>query len=235
MSSAALSIEARDLARVRLSGAWSSPSYKIDLGRWNYAVKRVLDTTAAVIALVALIPLLLVIAAAVQATSDGPAFFTQKRVGKNGRTFRVVKFRTMAQDAERRLVDDPELRARYIANDFKLPEGQDSRVTNVGRFLRSTSLDELPQLINVVRGEMSLVGPRPVVPAELREYGDRASSYLAVKPGITGWWQVNGRSTVEYPERIDLDEYYADHWSLAFDTRIILRTIPAVLRRRGAH
>jgi exopolysaccharide production protein ExoY len=140
----------------------------------------------------------------------------------------------MAPDAESRLVREG-LYERYVANGYKLPADEDPRITRTGRFLRRTSLDELPQLINVLLGQMSLVGPRPVVEKELDCYGPLVGAYTGVKPGVTGYWQVNGRSDVGFPERGELDAYYYDHRSLRFDLRILARTALTVVLRRGAH
>jgi exopolysaccharide production protein ExoY len=167
-------------------------------------------------------------------TSRGPVFFVQERLGRGGTRFRLVKFRTMQVDAEERLRNDKALWDQYVQNDFKLPGSLESRVTAVGRFLRRTSLDELPQLINVLTGQMSLVGPRPIVPEELTKYGSKTESYLRVRPGITGLWQVSGRSGVGYPERVDFDETYADTWNLMLDLRILVRTPITVVRGHGA-
>jgi lipopolysaccharide/colanic/teichoic acid biosynthesis glycosyltransferase len=197
--------------------------------------KRALDVTATLVSLPVVAVLVLVIAALVAATSRGPVFFKQERVGLGGTRFRMVKFRTMLVDAEERLRRDPALWNDYVRNDFKLPNGRDPRVTPVGRFLRRSSLDELPQLFNVLRGQMSLVGPRPIVPEEVEKYGDERDAYTAVKPGITGWWQVNGRSGVGYPQRVDLDREYASSWTFWLDVSILLRTPLTVLRARGAH
>lgn len=176
-----------------------------------------------------------IIALLVATTSRGPVFFLQERVGLGGRRFRMLKFRTMRTDAEKRLREDPTLWNRYVHNDFKLPRGMDDRVTAIGRLLRRSSLDELPQLWNVLVGHMSLVGPRPIVPEEIDKYGEDGPAYLSVRPGITGIWQVNGRSGVGYPERIALDKAYAESWGLWLDVRILARTPKAVLSRRGAH
>src|SRR5690606_9616350 len=164
-----------------------------------------------------------------------PAVFRQERIGLGGRTFAMYKFRTMRADAEEQLHADPELWARYVANDYKLPAEMDARITPVGRFLRRSSLDELPQLLNVLAGSMSLVGPRPVVPGEIAKYGDRAEAYLSVRPGLTGAWQVNGRSTVDYPDRVALDVEYVRTWNLWRDVTILARTPRAVISARGAH
>jgi len=197
--------------------------------------KRALDLTLTLVGLPVVGLVCLIIAILVGATSRGPVFFVQERVGLAGRPFRMVKFRTMLVDAEERLRQDPALWNDYVRNDFKLPNGRDPRVTAVGRFLRRSSLDELPQLINVLRGQMSLVGPRPIVPEEVEKYGVDQEAYTTVRPGITGWWQVNGRSGVGYPERVDLDREYADSWTFWLDVQILLRTPLTVLRARGAH
>ena len=204
--------------------------------RWQQLVlKRILDIALSITALVILSPLMLLIAAAVRLESRGPAFFKQRRVGRHGQAFGCFKFRSMYTDAERRLREDPQLYRLYVENDFKLPEDVDTRITRVGRFLRRTSLDELPQLWNVVKGEMSLVGPRPIVPDEIRHYNGEASLLLTLKPGITGAWQVSGRSTLQYPERATVELEYVEQWSLMSDLWILIQTIPAVLTRRGAH
>lgn len=203
---------------------------------WHHAGKRALDIVASSAALLFLSPLLLLISIAVMA-DGGPAVFGHQRVGRNGRSFRCLKFRSMVPNAgevlAKLLKEDPEA-ARLWAATRKLP--RDPRITRIGRFLRATSLDELPQLLNVLRGEMSLVGPRPVVQEELTEhYGVAAASYLAVRPGITGLWQVSGRSDTSYAERVALDCRYVREFSFWGDLRILLRTVPAVLAGRGAY
>lgn len=180
-------------------------------------------------------PVILLLALMVKATSPGPAFFRQVRVGSAGRSFRIVKLRTMVRDAEELLRSDTGLRHEYVASHFKVPVDLDPRLTTVGRFLRRTSLDELPQLVNVLLGHMSMVGPRPVVPEELALYGELSAAYVTVRPGITGYWQVCGRSQVTGPDRLELDRYYIENRNLLFDLKILARTVPAVLRCRGAH
>lgn len=197
------------------------------------AAKRSVDVAVAVTGLVVLGPVLAVLALVVRVSSQGPALFGHRRVGRGGRTFRCWKFRSMYIDAEDRLKRDPQMWARYVANDFKLDCDEDPRVSPLGRFLRKTSLDELPQLVNVLVGQMSLVGPRPVVVPELESYGAHAAAYLAVRPGITGPWQVSGRNDIRYPERAELDADYVAGWSLWGDISILVRTVPAVLRRVG--
>jgi lipopolysaccharide/colanic/teichoic acid biosynthesis glycosyltransferase len=187
------------------------------------------------LALILLAPLGLLIAAAIKHDSPGSAIFRQKRLGLGGRPFWVYKFRSMRPEAEKVLEADPFLYRRYVENDYKLPVDEDPRITRTGRFLRRTSLDELPQLVNVLKGDMSLVGPRPVVPDEIEHYGPDARVFLAVKPGLTGHWQINGRSDVGYPERAELDIDYITNWTLGEDLRILAGTFRAVLSRQGAH
>jgi exopolysaccharide biosynthesis polyprenyl glycosylphosphotransferase len=196
--------------------------------------KAILDRVVALVALVVLSPLLLVIAVMVRRESAGPALFRQQRIGKDGKPFTIYKFRSMAADAEDRLRRDG-LWETYVENGYKMPNGRDPRVTKLGAVLRRTSLDELPQFLNAANGTMSLVGPRPVVPDELECYEDLRSVYTSLRPGITGYWQVNGRSDIGFPERADLDAYYFDNRSLRVDLRILFRTIVAVAFRVGAH
>lgn len=198
-------------------------------------VKRTLDILVSGAAIVLLAPLGLALTLAIRLDSPGPAIFRQKRLGLGGRPFRLWKYRSMRVDAEEVLRDDPFLYRRYVDNDFKLSPEEDPRVTRVGRFLRRTSLDELPQLFNVLLGDMSLVGPRPVVPDEIGHYGAEARVFLAVKPGLTGHWQVSGRSDVAYPERAQLDIDYINNWGLGRDLRILANTVSAVLKSRGAY
>jgi lipopolysaccharide/colanic/teichoic acid biosynthesis glycosyltransferase len=198
-------------------------------------LKRLVDVPVATLLLILLAPLMLVIAIMVRATSSGPAVFRQRRLGRVGREFDCFKFRSMRSDAEAVLRDCPLTFAQYVENDYKLPEDCDPRITTFGRFLRKSSLDELPQLFNVVRGDMSIVGPRPIVPAELAHYGRRADDFLAALPGITGKWQVGGRSKVAYPLRAEIELDYVYRWSPLSDVRILWRTVPAVLSRDGAY
>ena len=197
--------------------------------------KRALDVVVASALLVLSLPLFLLVAVVVR-RDGGPVLFNHSRVGTGGKRIRVTKFRTMAVDAEERLLADAELYASYLANGFKLPSGQDPRLTPVGRFLRASSLDELPQLLCVLRGDMTMVGPRPIIESELAEYSSRGAeaAYLSARPGLTGLWQVSGRSHVGYDERVALDLAYLSNPSTAADIRILVRTVPAVLRRHGA-
>jgi exopolysaccharide biosynthesis polyprenyl glycosylphosphotransferase len=201
----------------------------------QFFLKRVLDLGGAAFGLLLLSPLIALIWLAIKLESPGPGIFGHRRLGRNGRVFNCLKFRSMHVDAEARLEADAALHASYVRNNYKLPERDDPRLTRVGRLLRTTSLDELPQLINVLRGEMSLVGPRPIVPEELGQYESTAAIFLSLKPGMTGAWSVNGRSRVGYPNRADIELEYVRNWSLTRDLWILLRTAPAVVLRRGAH
>ena len=198
--------------------------------------KRSIDVVFSLLVLLVTVPVWLIVAVLVRTTSSGPVFFRQPRVGRNGRSFTVLKFRSMCSDAEARL-KDLGLYDTYVATGYKLPVADECRVTRVGRILRKTSLDELPQLINVLRGDMSLVGPRPIVQMELRQYAERgaAAAYLNSRPGLTGLWQVSGRNRLGYDARVQLDLMYLASASLASDAKILLRTPFAVLRRDGAH
>lgn len=199
-------------------------------------LKRSLDVVAACVGLVLLSPLFLALALIIKRSNSGPVFFRQQRVGQHGQLFLLFKFRSMRTDAEAVLKADVDLWNAYVSNDFKLPEGQDPRITPIGRVLRRTSLDELPQLWNVLRGEMSLVGPRPLIHDELDTwYGERADELLSVKPGMTGLWQVSGRSSIGYPERADLELSYVRALSLWLDVKILFMTVAIVLNGKGAH
>jgi exopolysaccharide biosynthesis polyprenyl glycosylphosphotransferase len=195
------------------------------------AVKRMFDVLASAVALLALAPILAAIALAIKLDSRGPVFFRQRRVGLNGRTFPILKFRSMYVDAEARL---EELRARNEMSGPVFKMADDPRVTRVGRFLRRTSLDEFPQFWNVLLGDMSVVGPRPPLPDEVRQYKQWQRRRLSVKPGNTCIWQVSGRNQIDFDQWMELDLEYIDGWSLWRDLHICLRTIPAVLSARGA-
>ena len=196
-------------------------------------VKGLFDRGVALTALVIASPLLLGIAVVVRLDSHGPALFRQKRVGRGGQTFSMVKFRSMHSNAERRLDDVQDHNVHEEGPLFKAHD--DPRVTRVGRFLRRTSLDELPQLWNVLRGQMSLVGPRPPLPREVAQYEHDVHRRLLVKPGITGLWQVSGRSDLSWDESVRLDLYYVENWNLFLDISIIAKTFRAVFAARGAY
>ena len=201
------------------------------LSEGKLALKRAIDLIGSALLLVVFSPVFLIIAAAIKLTSSGPVFFRQTRVGLNGRQFTLLKFRSMVVDAERRLHEVAHLN-EMNGPVFKVR--QDPRLTAFGRFLRKTSLDELPQLINVLRGEMSLVGPRPPLPSEVVTYEAWQKRRLSMKPGITCLWQVNGRNKIDFDQWMRLDLEYIDNWSLALDLKIVGKTVPAVLLGRGA-
>jgi lipopolysaccharide/colanic/teichoic acid biosynthesis glycosyltransferase len=197
------------------------------------AIKRLFDLIVASLALLALLPLLVVLAVLIYVESPGGPFFVQTRVGQYGKPFRLFKLRTMVRDAERRRAEVEHL------NESKAPLFKchnDPRVTRLGRILRATSLDELPQLLNVVLGDMSLVGPRPRLPAELAGVMDRPDIVrrLEAKPGLAGVWQVSGRANNDFEAALKLDLYYLDHWSFRFDLQLIVRTFLVVVSARGA-
>jgi lipopolysaccharide/colanic/teichoic acid biosynthesis glycosyltransferase len=185
-------------------------------------IRRGVDIGASAVLLVLTSPVLLAAVVAVKLDSRGPAFYRQRRSGLRGAPFDMLKLRTMVDGAE------------HVGAGLAIDAG-DSRITRVGAFLRRTSLDELPNLVNVLRGEMSLIGPRPTLPAQVAQYTARQRGRLAVKPGITGWAQVNGRASLPWSERIELDLYYVEHRSLALDLRILARTPPLVLGGGGLY
>lgn len=199
-------------------------------------LKRAVDLTIALLTLILGLPLMIVIAILVKATSRGPILFGHVRVGRHGQMFKAWKFRSMHPDAERMLTqyleDHPEARKEWALTQ-KLRH--DPRVTPLGRFLRTTSLDELPQVWNVLRGNMSIVGPRPIVKSEIRHYGDSLRMYATVKPGVTGLWQVSGRTECSYADRVRFDEFYIRHWSPWLDIYILAKTVVVLLKRQGAY
>ena len=195
-------------------------------------IKRILNLLCSFVGVIVLSPFFLIISLLIKVTSKGPVFFVHERVGLNGKKFKLIKFRTMVNNAEEMIASfSPEQKKEWEEN-YKLKD--DPRITKIGKFLRRTSLDELPQLINILKSDMSIVGPRPVVDEELNWYGDKKDKLLSVKPGLTGWWAVNGRSNVPYPERCDLELYYVDHISFALDAIIILKTLGAIIKKDGA-
>lgn len=184
------------------------------------SMKRSCDAILSLVGLAILSPLLLVVSIVVLVTSGSPVLFLQERAGLRGRAFNIIKFRSMTRDAEQRT------KGQWIA-------ANNPYVTSSGRFLRKTSLDELPELVNVLKGEMSLVGPRPTLPEQVAAYDSVQRRRLEVRPGITGWAQINGRNSISWTQRIKLDVWYVDHWTPWLDTRILLMTIGQVLRQRG--
>jgi len=204
---------------------------------FNRFAKEAFDIVISLLLLPLALPLIALLGLLIRAESPGPVFFTHERVGRNGRRFRIVKFRSMYADSQERLAvlldGDPRAREEW-SRFYKLKD--DPRVTRIGRFLRRTSLDELPQIVNVLKREMSLVGPRPVLQEEIDNfYGMYADYYFMVRPGITGLWQVSGRSDIGYELRVKLDAWYVMNWSLWFDVVILLKTIPILLGREGAY
>lgn len=196
--------------------------------------KRAVDVTLSAVAIIALFPLFVVVAIIIKLDSAGPVFFQQLRVGQFGREFAILKFRSMRQNAEEELAMLSESQ-QDAGNSILFKLKNDPRVTRVGKVLRRWSLDELPQLANVLRGEMSLVGPRPPLPLEVEEYEGSAYRRLAAKPGLTGLWQVSGRSDLTWEESVKIDLDYVENWSPLIDVLIVARTLPAVLRKKGAY
>jgi exopolysaccharide biosynthesis polyprenyl glycosylphosphotransferase len=199
---------------------------------WRRVVKDGVDRVVAGVAILLLAPVLVAIAVAVRASSEGPVFFHQERIGLNGRPFRMLKFRSMVTDADRRL---EEIRGENISDGLLFKMRDDPRVTPVGRVLRRLSLDELPQLFNVLTGSMSLVGPRPPLPTEVARYDMSVRRRLLVKPGLTGLWQISGRSDLPWEEAVRLDLRYVENWSMSLDLLILWKTARAVLSRSGAY
>jgi Undecaprenyl-phosphate galactose phosphotransferase WbaP len=203
---------------------------------WPQRLKRVLDIAGALLLSLVALPFALLIASAIIFESPGPILFAHIRIGRNGRRFRLWKFRSMVDDAgevlERYLALNP---AYAIEWNLTHKLRNDPRITRVGRFLRRSSLDELPQLWNVLRGDMSLIGPRPIVEQELAKYGPAFALYSQVLPGLTGLWQVSGRNNISYHERVQLDSHYIRAWTLAIDLRVLLKTVRVVLAGHGAY
>jgi lipopolysaccharide/colanic/teichoic acid biosynthesis glycosyltransferase len=195
------------------------------------AAKRGLDISVSLAVIVTALPLIAAIVALIKATSPGPVLFRHRRIGKNGVEFDCWKFRTMIADAEQQLKNNPELRALFETK-FKLDD--DPRITRVGKFLRRTSLDELPQLIQVLQGKMTLIGPRPIVHSEIEKYSIYAGKLFSVTPGLSGLWQTSGRSSTTYAERVLLDMYYIDNRSLRMELLLLMLTVVTVLKKSGA-
>ncbi len=195
-------------------------------------LKRTVDIIGSLLGLIILSPIFLILSIVVKADSPGPIFFAHKRLGYNGNLIRIYKFRTMVINAEELLNNlSPEQKEEFAKN-FKLES--DPRITKVGNFLRKSSLDELPQLLNILKGELSIVGPRPIVEKELKNYGIYGEKLLSVKPGLTGNWQANGRSDTTYEERVEMDMQYIDNRSIFMDIKIIFKTFSAVIKKQGA-
>ncbi|WP_208422000.1 sugar transferase [Latilactobacillus fragifolii] len=201
-------------------------------------IKRFFDIIISGVMLLIIIPVFVVFSIIyLIGDNKGPLFYRQVRVGRNGKKFKMYKFRSMVVDADKKLLENKELYAKYVANSYKLPAGEDPRVTKFGSFIRRTSLDELPQFINIFIGDMSIIGPRPIVEEELAEYEttERINKLLSVTPGAMGYWQAIGRSNIEYPERCEVELYYVDHASLLFDFQIIFKNIVSIFKNDGAY
>jgi lipopolysaccharide/colanic/teichoic acid biosynthesis glycosyltransferase len=221
-------LRARRTTATNTSSQGSSPL----CSPFNLAIKQSLEIPLALAALVALMPVMVLVALTIRLTSPGGVIHRRRVAGRSGIEFDAFKFRTMVPDADERIRRDPALR-REFEEKYKLTA--DPRVTPAGRVLRKFSLDELPQLVNVLKGQMSLVGPRMISPEEYPKYGPYVDKLLAVKPGLTGLWQVSGRQATTYNRRVELDMHYIDNWSLRLDLAILARTPLVVLRGKGAH
>lgn len=195
-------------------------------------IKRVIDVILASVALILLSPLFAIIAIAIKIDSKGPVFFAHKRIGKNGKIIKLYKFRSMVINAEELIKSFTPEQMREYKENYKLTN--DPRITKVGKFLRKTSLDELPQLINIINGDLSIIGPRPVVADELEKYGVNKDKFLSVTPGLTGYWAANGRSNTTYEQRMEMELYYIDNLSLKMDIKVFFKTILSVVKKEGA-
>ena len=195
-------------------------------------IKRFMDIVLASIGLVVLSPVFLVIAILIKTESKGKVFFKHKRIGKNGKEIYIYKFRTMVENAEDLIKQFTPEQTKEFKENFKLEN--DPRVTKIGRILRKTSLDELPQLINIIKGDISIIGPRPVVEEELEKYGMNKNKFLSVTPGLTGYWAANGRSNTTYEQRMEMELYYVDNMSFKLDAKVFFKTVLSVVKREGA-
>ncbi len=199
-------------------------------------IKRTLDLVGAIIGLILFSPLMVIVALLIRLDSPGPALFLQHRIGRGGRAFKMLKFRTMQLGAETEHEQDFQQAPNHRVTPLQFQNLlNDPRLTRIGRSLRRSSIDELPQLWNVLKGDMSLVGPRPFLPEQQEYYGDSSSDYIRARPGMTGLWQVSGRSRLSFTERVQLDTCYLSSWSLWLDIRILARTIWVVVRGEGAY
>ena len=196
------------------------------------SVKRVFDVVISTIGLIVLSPIFLILAIIVKLDSKGPVFFAHTRYGKNGKKFKMYKFRTMYENAQDMINDFTPEQMKEWKENFKLQD--DPRITKVGKFLRKTSLDELPQIVNIMKGDLSIIGPRPVIEEELEKYGENKEKFLSVTPGLTGYWQANGRSSTTYEQRMEMELYYIDHISPKLDFKIFFKTIESVIKKEGA-
>lgn len=202
------------------------------LKRVYIVIKRFIDIILSFVGMIVLAPAFLLIAVLIKIDSKGPIFFVHNRVGKNGEKIGIYKFRTMVENAEELVKIFSEEQKKEFEESYKLQD--DPRVTRIGKFLRKTSLDELPQILNILKGELSIIGPRPVIEEELEKYEENKEKFLSVKPGLTGYWAANGRSDTTYAERVQMELYYIDNISLKLDIQVFFKTIIAVIRKEGA-
>lgn len=203
------------------------------VGKINYLpIKRIFDVIIASIGLIVLLPIFLLLTIVIKIDSKGTVFFAHTRIGKNGKKFKMYKFRTMYENAQEMINDFTPEQMKEWKENFKLKD--DPRITKIGKFLRKTSLDELPQIINIIKGDLSIVGPRPVIDAEIEKYGEDKEKFLSVTPGLTGYWQVNGRSAITYEDRMKMELYYINHMSAKLDLQIFFKTFIKVLKKEGA-
>lgn len=207
--------------------------FKKKKGRKVYnLVKRIFDIVMALFALLILLPVFIIIAILIKSDDGGPIFYKHKRVGRNGKSIYVYKFRSMAVNADEIFSHFTEEQIKEFEKYYKLEN--DPRITRIGDFLRKTSLDELPQFLNILKGDMSFVGPRPVVSKELNKFGDNQDLLLSIKPGLTGWWACSGRSDTSYEQRVDLEIYYVNNYCAKLDFLCLVKTIGAVIEGKGA-
>ena len=216
------------------AGKVLSPRKQVYVSHTYAFDKRLTDIVISLLALIVLSPLILVLSVLIFIQDGHSPFYKQVRIGQYGKKFGMYKFRSMIFNADQVLKNDPELYKKYVANSFKLPEGEDPRVTKIGAFIRKTSLDEIPQFVNVLMGQMSLVGPRPIVEKEEAEYGNRLRKFLSAKPGALGLWQASGRANIGYPERCDIELEYVDNASYWYDVKVFFACCISILKKDGA-
>ena len=218
----------KNLVNSQFEGVRSKTSYLF--------FKRLFDISIALVGMIVLVIVTIILAVFYSfGKNKGKIFFSQERIGLNGKRFKIYKYRSMVENAQEILKRDEELYKKYIENSYKLLPEEDPRMTRLGRFIRKHSIDEIPQFINILKGDMSFIGPRPVIAEELLQYGERVPKFLSVKPGATGWWQVSGRSEVGYPERCDVELYYVDNCSLKLDVKIFFMELKRIVTRDAAY
>lgn len=195
-------------------------------------IKRVFDIILSIMALILLSPVFLIISIAIKLDSKGKVIFKHKRIGKNGKEIYIYKFRTMVENAQEVMKTFTPEQMKEFKENYKL--ANDPRITKVGNFLRKSSLDELPQLLNILKGDLSIIGPRPIIEEELERYGEKKSTFLSVTPGLTGYWAANGRSCTSYEDRIKMELYYVENISFKLDMKVFFKTVISVIKRQGA-